>query len=78
VKEGAIDIVSISDKVPAALKEKVEKVKAGLKDGSFEIWKGPIVGQDGKLVVKDGESADDKFLSGIDFFVKGVESKLQK
>src|SRR5204862_2155638 len=34
VKEGAIDIVSISDKVPADLKAKVEKVKAGLKDGS--------------------------------------------
>ena len=45
VKEGAIDLVSISDKVPAEVKAKVEKVKAGLKDGSFVIWKGPIVGQ---------------------------------
>ena len=45
VKEGAIDIVSISDKVPAEIKAKVETVKAGLKDGSFAIWKGPIVGQ---------------------------------
>ena len=45
VKEGAIDIVSISDKVPADIKTKVEKVKAGLKDGSFVIWKGPIVEQ---------------------------------
>ena len=45
VKEGAIDIVSISDKVPADIKAKVEKVKAGLKDGSFVIWKGPIVEQ---------------------------------
>ncbi len=35
VKEGAIDIVSISDKVPAEIKAKVEAVKAGLKDGSF-------------------------------------------
>src|SRR5215216_662626 len=31
VKEGAIDIVSISDKVPAEIKSKVETVKAGLK-----------------------------------------------
>jgi simple sugar transport system substrate-binding protein len=76
VKEGAIDLVSISDKVPAELKEKVEKVKAGLKDGSFAIWKGPIVGSDGKDVLKKDEVADDKFMSGIKFFVKGVEGKV--
>ncbi|MBX3624949.1 MAG: BMP family ABC transporter substrate-binding protein [Rhizobacter sp.] len=76
VKEGAIDIVSISDKVPAEIKTKVETVKAGLKDGSFAIWKGPILGQDGKEVVKKDETADDKFLSGVNFYVKGVEGKV--
>ena len=76
VKEGAIDIVSISDKVPAELKAKVQAVKAGLKDGSFLIWKGPIVGSDGKEVLKKGEVADDKFLGGIKFYVKGVEGKV--
>ena len=76
VKEGAIDMVSISDKVPAEIKTKVETVKAGLKDGSFSIWKGPILGQDGKEVVKNGESATDEFLSGVNFYVKGVEGKV--
>jgi simple sugar transport system substrate-binding protein len=76
VKEGAIDIVSISDKVPAEIKTKVETVKAGLKDGSFAIWKGPILGQDGKEVVKKDETADDKFLGGVNFYVKGVEGKV--
>ena len=76
VKEGAIDIVSISDKVPAETKEAVEKVKSGLKDGSFAIWKGPIVGQDGKEVLKKDEVADDKFMSGIMFYIKGVDSKV--
>jgi simple sugar transport system substrate-binding protein len=76
VKESAIDIVSISDKVPADIKAKVESVKAGLKDGSFVIWKGPITGNDGKEVLGAGASADDKFLGGISFFVKGVEGKV--
>ena len=76
VKEGAIDLVSISDKVPADLKDKVEKVKAGLKDGSYVIWKGPITSNDGKEVLKDGDVADDTFLGGIKFFVKGVEGKV--
>ena len=76
VKEGAIDIVSISDAVPAEVKAKVDAVKAGLKDGSFAIWKGPIVGQDGKEILKKDEVADDKFLSGVNFYVKGVEGKV--
>jgi basic membrane protein A len=76
VKEGAIDLVSISDKVPADLKAKVDKVKAGLKDGTFAIWKGPIVSNDGKEQVKAGTTADDGFLGGIKFFVKGVEGQV--
>ena len=62
--------------MPAELKDKVEKVKAGLKDGSFAIWKGPIVGSDGKELLKKDEVADDKWLGGIKFYVKGVEGKV--
>jgi len=76
VKEGAIDLVSIAEDVPAETKAKVEEVKKGLKDGSFVIWKGPIVGQDGKELVAAGAAADDKFLSGVNFYVKGVEGSV--
>jgi simple sugar transport system substrate-binding protein len=76
VKEGAIDIVSVSDAVPADTKAQIDKIKAGLKDGSFVIWKGPILGQDGKEVLKKDEVADDKFLGGINFYVKGVDGKV--
>jgi basic membrane protein A len=76
VKEGAIDIVSLSDKVPADTKAQIEKIKAGLKDGSFHPWTGPVVGQDGKQVLKKDEKADDKFLHGIMWYVKGVEGKV--
>ena len=76
VKEGAIDIVSISDKVPADIKTKVETVKAGLKDGSFSIWKGPVMGQDGKEKLAKDAVADDKFLGGVMFYIKGVEGKV--
>jgi len=76
VKEGAIDFVSISDKVPAELKAKLEAAKAGLKDGTLEIWKGPITGADGKEVLAKDAVGDDKFLGGINFYVKGVEGKI--
>jgi simple sugar transport system substrate-binding protein len=76
VKEGAIDIVSIAEDVPAETKAKVEEVKKGLTDGSFVIWKGPLKDSAGKEVLAKDAVADDKFLSGINFYVKGVEGKV--
>jgi simple sugar transport system substrate-binding protein len=76
VKEGALDIVSMADDIPEETKAKVEEIKAGLKDGSFSIWKGPLMGQDDKEILADGVVADDAFLSGVKFYVKGVEGNV--
>ena len=75
-KEGAIDMVSMAEDVPAETKAKIDTIKAGLKDGSFSIWKGPILGQDGKEVLAKDAVADDAFLGGVKFYVKGVEGKV--
>ncbi len=76
VKEGAIDMVSMAEDVPAETKAKIEEIKAGLKAGTFHPWTGPIVDQAGKELVAKGATADDKFLSGVNFYVKGVEGKV--
>jgi len=76
VKEGAIDIVSIAEDVPAETKAKVEEVKKGLADGTFLIWKGPIMDNTGKEQIAKDTVADDKFLGGLNFYVKGVEGKI--
>ncbi|MFZ5549339.1 MAG: BMP family ABC transporter substrate-binding protein [Pseudomonadota bacterium] len=76
VKEGAIDFVSVADDVPAEIKARLDTIKAGLKDGSFSIWKGPIVDNAGKEQLAKDTVADDKFLSGVKFYVKGVEGKV--
>ncbi len=76
VKEGAIDIVSIAEDVPADIKAKVDEAKNGLRNGSFAIWKGPIVDNTGKTVLEQDVVADDKFLTGINFYVKGVEGQV--
>jgi basic membrane protein A and related proteins len=76
VKEGAINIVSIAEDVPAETKAKVEEVKKGLADGTFAIWKGPITDNTGKVQIEKDVVADDKFLGGLNFYVKGVEGKI--
>jgi basic membrane protein A len=76
VKEGAIDLVSIAADVPDDTKKRIDDVKAGLKDGSFSIWKGPIMDNTGKELVAKDVVADDKFLGGLKTYVKGVEGKV--
>ena len=76
VKEDAIDIVSLAPDVPENAKAKLEEVKEGLKDGTYSIWKGPIMNADGKEIVAADKVADDAFLRGVNFYVKGVEGKV--
>ena len=76
VKEGAIDIVSIAADVPAETAAKVAEVKKGLADGSYNIWKGPIMDNTGKPIVAKDAVGDDKYLSGMNTYVKGVEGKV--
>jgi basic membrane protein A len=76
VKEGAIDLVSIAGDVPDETKKRIDEIKAGLKDGSFSIWKGPIMDNTGKELVAKDTVADDKFLGGLKTYVKGVEGKV--
>jgi basic membrane protein A and related proteins len=75
-KEGVIDLVSVSDKIPEATRKKIDEIRAGLKAGTFNVWKGPIKGQDGKEVLAKDQVADDKFMHGIKWYVEGVEGKV--
>ena len=61
--------------VPDDTKKKIDEIKAGLKAGSFAIWKGPIVDNTGKEVLAKDVVADDAWNSKVNFFLKGVEGK---
>jgi len=75
-KEGMNDLVKINDAVPEDVRKKIDELKAGLKDGSFAVFKGPISDNSGKVVLPKDEVADDAWKGKINFFVKGVEGKV--
>ena len=76
VKEGAIDMVNVAEDVPADIKAKINEVRAGFKDGSFAVWTGPIVDNTGKEQIAAATTADDGFLGGVKFYVKGVQGQV--
>jgi simple sugar transport system substrate-binding protein len=75
-KEGANEVIKISDKVPAEVRAKIDTVKAGLKDGTFDPFKGPIVDNTGKERLAKDTMPEQAWKDGVDFFVKGVEGKV--
>ncbi len=73
-KEGTVVIAPYSKDVPADVAALADGVQAGYKDGSYDIFTGPIYDQDGNLKVKEGEVMALGDLAVMDWFVKGVES----
>jgi basic membrane protein A len=76
VKEGQNDLIKIADVVPEDIKAKITEIKAGMKDGSFEVFTGPVVTNDGKEVLAKDTKADQAWKDKVDFYVKGVEGKI--
>jgi basic membrane protein A and related proteins len=76
VKEGQNDLIKIAEAVPAELKAKIEEVKKGIKEGTFEPFTGPIVDNTGKEVLAKDVKADDEWKGKVGFYVKGVEGKI--
>jgi simple sugar transport system substrate-binding protein len=76
VKEGLNDLVKINDVVPEDAKKRVEEIKAGLKDGTFEVFTGPVTDNTGKVRLPKDQKADREWKDKIDFYVKGVEGKV--
>jgi simple sugar transport system substrate-binding protein len=75
-KEGANDLIKINDVVPDSAKKRVEEIKAGLKAGTFAVFRGPIKDNSGKTVLEKDVAADDAWKGKINFYVEGVEGKI--
>jgi basic membrane protein A and related proteins len=74
IKEGAVDLVAMDNHIPPDAVEKIKQAVAGLKDGSFNPWTGPISDQTGKEILAAGQKANDDFLRAVHVYVRGVEA----
>ncbi|HXL64398.1 MAG TPA: BMP family ABC transporter substrate-binding protein, partial [Xanthobacteraceae bacterium] len=74
LKEGLLDIAPYSKAVPENVRAATEKIIAGTKAGTYEIFTGPISDQSGKERVAKGQRMEDKDLLVMDWYVNGVQS----
>lgn len=72
--DGEVVISPYSAAVTPEAAAEADKIQAGYMDGSFNIFTGPIMDQDGVERVKAGEVMTLEQLATMDWYVKGVES----
>jgi basic membrane protein A len=70
--EGVVELAEFSPRVPAEVQSTVEEAEARIRSGDWDVFCGPIMGQDGSEKVPEGECMSDGDLLGMDWFVEGV------
>ncbi|MEZ5448695.1 MAG: BMP family ABC transporter substrate-binding protein [Thiolinea sp.] len=78
ISEGMVGLAPLNEVIPQDVVEKVEKAKAAIAEGSLHPFDGPVVDQEGNILVEAGSSMADEDLSKMAFYVKGVNGKLPK
>ena len=73
-KEGTVQMSPFNKAMPDDVKAAAEKIIAGWKDGSYDVFAGPISDQSGKERVPKGERMKDADILMMDWYVKGVQS----
>ncbi|MDO4682798.1 MAG: BMP family ABC transporter substrate-binding protein [Lautropia sp.] len=76
VKDGALDLIALSDRLPPDVRAQVDERRKALAAGKLQIWRGPIVSSDDRELVARDKVADDRFLAGLMTYVKGVEGQV--
>lgn len=74
IRNGSVQLSPYGPAVSDAAKKAVEPVLAGMKAGTFKMYKGPIKDTTGAIKIKDGDSMGDQdgAIWGIDYMVEGV------
>lgn len=75
LKDGILTMAPYTN-MPVDVKEMALATEAKIKSGELKPFTGPVNKQDGSVWLKEGESADDGTILGMNFYVEGVDDKL--
>ena len=78
IKDKAVGLGSLTDSLSADQRANIDAKFAAIGAGELHPFTGPITDQDGNEKIASGSSIEDGALLGIDWLVKGVETRLPK
>jgi simple sugar transport system substrate-binding protein len=78
LSSGMLSIAPYGKKVTPDAAKLADEAKAKIMSGALHPFTGPLKKQDGTEFLKAGEKISDKDLSGMNFYVQGIEGALPK
>lgn len=72
IGDGCMAMAPFGPRVPQAVQDEVNAVRADLEAGDLVVFAGPIVDQDGNVRIAEGEELTPDLMSSVDWFVQGV------
>ncbi len=75
---GMVRLSAYNEAIPEDVVALAESVRKGIEDGSIHPFAGPIVDQDGRRVIGEGEVLGDEDLLKMNYYVEGVQGRLPK
>jgi basic membrane protein A len=72
MEDGIVALAPYSPLVPEDVRSLVESHKSKILAGEWEVFSGPINGQDGELAVSRGDKMTDEEMLSMEWFVEGV------
>ena len=73
---GMVKMGEYNSRLDPKIVQAARKAEQDIKSGRVHAFTGPIYSRDGELKIKEGETASDELLLGMDFFVEGVVGDL--
>jgi basic membrane lipoprotein Med (substrate-binding protein (PBP1-ABC) superfamily) len=77
LKQNSSHLASINPQLSSSIVSEVNSKTAAIKDGSFNIFSGPITNHKGRLRVKTGKTLNDDKLLRMNWYVEGVIGDLR-
>lgn len=72
-ESGIVDLAPLTEHVNPKAKEIINSETERLKNGTFDVFYGPILDNKGNIKIEDGESmTDEAMLNAFDWYVQGV------
>jgi simple sugar transport system substrate-binding protein len=76
IKEGVVQMAPLNPNLPPEVAEAAQKVIDGWKDGSYDVFAGPIKDQAGNVKVPESSALSYGDILGINWLVEGVDGTM--
>jgi hypothetical protein len=73
-----VGLAPLTQLAPTDAQAKIDELSPKIKDGSFNVFQGPIYDQEGNEKIPAGSAVDDAGQLSMDWFVKGVNGVIEK